>query len=116
MTEKHANLKSEMDKAYPNVPITRVVTKLEPDPKTLASPKSDTLGFHCLSRRMLLDLMSRCTTLGSKPSCKYAILQTNNHFKRKTKSLQFLKEDSLKTTKHHELEKHHNFFNVASQK
>lgn len=61
------------------MPITRVVTKLDPGPNSLANPKSDTLGFHRLSRRMLLDLISRCTTLGSNPSCKYAILKPYHH-------------------------------------
>jgi hypothetical protein len=59
---------------YPKVPMTRVVTWVLPEPKSLANPKSETFAFQVVSTRMLLDLMSRCTTFGSKASCKYAKL------------------------------------------
>lgn len=52
----------------PNVPMTRVLTKDLSEHRSLARPKSDTLAFQCRSRRMLLDLMSRWTILGSNPS------------------------------------------------
>lgn len=42
--------------------------------KSFASPKSETFAFHCASTSMLLDLISRWTTFGSKASCKYANL------------------------------------------
>lgn len=61
-------------KVYPKVPITRVVMWLFPVPRSLAIPKSDTLASKSSSINMLLDLMSRCTTFGSIPSCKYARL------------------------------------------
>lgn len=55
---------------YPNVPITLVVIWLSPDSSSLAKPKSETLALNSSLINMLLDFMSRCTTLGSIASCR----------------------------------------------
>ena len=65
---------SYMKVAYPKVPITLVVMWLSPAPNNLARPKSEILALNSSSNRILLDLMSRCTTFGSMASCKYASL------------------------------------------
>lgn len=48
------------------------------EPSSLARPKSETLALKSSSINMLLDLISRCTTLGSIASCKYARLHQDH--------------------------------------
>ena len=76
--EKRTSITEPSTHTYPKVPITRVVTWLFPAPRSLARPKSDTFALNSSSIKILLDLMSRCTTLGSIASCKYARLQHSN--------------------------------------
>ena len=55
-----------------SVPATRVLTWLSKSWMRRASPKSAILGLKFLSKRMLLDLMSRCMIRTSDSSCRYA--------------------------------------------
>jgi hypothetical protein len=50
---------------YPYVPITLVLIWLASESRSFANPKSETLLLNSVSIKMLLDLISRCTTLGS---------------------------------------------------
>nr|CAB3497643.1 unnamed protein product [Digitaria exilis] len=57
---------------YPSVPMTCVVCGLLPWSYSRARPKSLSFPFMSASRSTLADLMSRCTTTCSDPSCRYS--------------------------------------------
>lgn len=63
--------KKSKDVMYPNVPMTRVeMCRLSSSKAVRANPKSETFGVKSSSKRMLLDLKSRCMTRGLESSCK----------------------------------------------